>query len=178
MSYYKAYVDDILHRTNKNIKDYIISLGLATLIIFIVLLVGLRWVTSSYIPLKAILIALSELIPAVGSGVVFIPLILNKVFRGSYLLAGQISILYVTLVVIKQLIEPFIVGKYLGIRPIISGAVLIIFYLIGGLKGSILAALIVFIIKLILDMLDINVAYKKRQNIERVKKREIDKNSI
>lgn len=178
MSYYKAYVEDILHRTNKNIKDYIISVLLATLAIFIVLLVGLRWVSSSYIPVKALLIALSELIPVVGSGVVFIPWILNKLFKGSYLLAGQIAILYVTLVVIKQLIEPFIVGKFLGIRPIISGVILIVFYIFGGLKGCIIAAPIVFVVKLVLDMLDINVAYKRRRHMERVKKREMDKKNI
>ncbi len=70
--------------------------------------------------LIGVLIGLFDAFPVVGSGTILIPwaivtLITGGVFRGVALLA-----LYLVIIVVRQIIEPRIVGKHVGLRPIVT----------------------------------------------------------
>lgn len=70
--------------------------------------------------LIGILIAIFDAFPIVGSGMILLPwaiitLITGKVWRGLGL-----AILYAVVVIARQIIEPKIVGKHVGLRPLVT----------------------------------------------------------
>lgn len=70
--------------------------------------------------LIGMLIGLFDAFPVVGSGTILIPwsiitMITGNVFRGTCLL-----LLYLVITVVRQIIEPRIVGKHVGLRPIVT----------------------------------------------------------
>lgn len=68
--------------------------------------------------LIAMLIAAFDILPLFGTGGIMVPWILFNVIIGSYGRALGLFILYIVVTVIRNLIEPKIVGSQLGIHPI------------------------------------------------------------
>lgn len=175
MSYFRVYIEDIMNRTRRSYKNFILSVAILALIVFILNLFGLRFITGEYSPLIAFFIGLTQFIPVVGSGIVFIPWIIHSLFKGYTLYAGQLAVLFITIIIIKQLVEPYITGEYVGFRSFLSLIIFVFFYLIGGLKGCIFGAFLIYSIKVIFDMLDINKSYKKYQFQRKQKRIKVEK---
>jgi len=58
--------------------------------------------------------------PIVGSGTVLIPWGIISLVTGNISRGIGILILYVVITVIRQIIEPRIVGKHVGLRPVVT----------------------------------------------------------
>ena len=121
---------------------YAAAYGLLFLITFGELLVGLFLVGADYVLLPAIIIALLDLLPILGVGVALIPWgVFALVLRDTGLGVGLL-VLYLVITVVRQVVEPHIVGKSLGLHPIpmLIGlyAGLTLFGIAGALLGPLL----------------------------------------
>ncbi|GEM_PF-62035 len=104
----------------KVLKKYILSYALIMLITFAEICVGLLIIRVDRAPLIAAVIAVFDILPIVGSGMVLLPwaiitLILGNIGRGIGLL-----ILWAVVVVVRQIIEPKIVGNHVGLHPLLT----------------------------------------------------------
>ena len=88
------------------------------------LLLGVR-----YPFLLALLIAALDILPVLGVGVALIPLALFYFIGGSVARGIGVLVLYLLMTVVRQIAEPHLVGKSIGLHPL---AMLISFYV--GLK--------------------------------------------
>lgn len=66
-----------------------------------------------------------DALPFVGTGIVLVPLSLMQIFQGRYALAVVCIVLYVACIFLRELLEPRLIGKRIGVTPI---AILISLY--------------------------------------------------
>ncbi len=107
------------------LKAQLILISLTTIIIY----TGLLIIGNPYPLTVALLAALVDILPLVGTGIIFIPWIVYVFLTGDYELTISLSVLYMTVVIQRQLLEPKIISSSIGLNPL---AVLIVLF--AGLK--------------------------------------------
>lgn len=101
------------------IGKYLKAYGLIILITFTELLAAFTVLRVDYALILAAAVSLIDILPVLGTGTVLIPWALFCLFvtRNMYLGVGLI-IAYAVITVIRQVIEPRIVGSYIGLHPL------------------------------------------------------------
>lgn len=84
------------------------------------ILSALKIMSNSYIVIIAIAIAVFDILPVAGSGGVLIPWALISFVTGNTSQGIGLLVIYVVISVIRQYIEPKIVGESLGVNPLIT----------------------------------------------------------
>jgi len=83
-----------------------------------------------------ILIAIFDAFPIVGSGMILLPWAIITMITGELWRGLALAALYATVVIARQIIEPKIVGKHVGLRPIVTLMCMFVgSKLFGGLIG-------------------------------------------
>ena len=80
-----------------------------------------------------------------------IPWAVIHLLLGNTTLAWQIGLLYVILVIIRQIAEPFITGKEIGIRPLYTFLATVVWILLFGAIGAGLGGVVAAVIKAALE---------------------------
>lgn len=97
--------------------------------------------------LLALIIAVVDALPVFGVGTVLIPWGIVEIISGHYQRGISLLLLYIILIVVRQLIEPKIVGQQIGVHPL---ATLFSMYLglqLFGILGMIIGPVLMVIIK-------------------------------
>ena len=102
------------------------------------LLVGFLVLKVSYFFLLALLTAFLDILPVLGVGTVLIPYAVFELIGGRLARGIGLLVLYAVITVLRQIAEPHLVGKSLGLHPILM---LVSFY--AGLKLFGVAGLLV-----------------------------------
>ena len=89
--------------------------------------------------LLAVLIALIDALPVFGTGTVLIPWAVVKLLVGEYPMAVGLILLYVLTQVVRQVIQPKIVGDSMGFPPLMTLFFLYLGFKLHGISGMILA---------------------------------------
>lgn len=111
---------------SKTILKMMRAYGIIMLITFIELFIGFSILSAtgimknSYFIWIAAGIAIFDILPVAGSGGVLIPWALFSLILGNYKQAIGILIIYGVISIIRQYIEPKIVGDSLGVHPIVT----------------------------------------------------------
>ncbi|MBP5281606.1 MAG: sporulation integral membrane protein YtvI [Lachnospiraceae bacterium] len=107
--------------------------------VYLLLVVGLWILNVKYVLLVALLIAFLDLLPIFGTGTVMVPWALIKFFGGDYRMAVGLLIVWGVGQLVRQIIQPKIVGDSIGISPIPTLFMLYIGFQYGGVAGMIIA---------------------------------------
>ncbi len=133
----------LLAKTRAAAGQYLRAYCVLFLITFGELFLGLLALRVNYVFLLATLIALLDFLPIFGVGTALLPWALFSLLTGNTALGVGLVVLYGVITVIRQIIEPHIVGKSLGLHPILMlislYAGLKIFGVIGVFAGPALA---------------------------------------
>jgi len=92
--------------------------------------------------LWAFLIALVDAIPMLGTGTVLVPWSLLCFLQGNPVRGVGLLGLYVTAMLVRSALEPRVVGRQLGINPLLTLAALYAGFRLWGVTGMILAPII------------------------------------
>ncbi|MCX7922821.1 MAG: sporulation integral membrane protein YtvI [Clostridia bacterium] len=87
---------------------------------FVEVTIGLMLIGADYAILMGLVVAISDAIPIVGTGVIMIPWILWNLITGNVQMALGLTIIYLVGVIIRQIFEPKIVGSQLGLHPLVT----------------------------------------------------------
>lgn len=130
-----------------NIKDTVWAFVKTQLIIIaiiaIVCSIGLMLVRNPYALLLGVFIAFFDALPVVGSGSVFVPWSIACIVRGDVGKGTVLLVLYLVCLILREVLEPKIMGQQSGLRPIYT---LISFYIgikLFGISGIILGPVFV-----------------------------------
>ncbi len=111
-----------------------ISFGIMTL--------GFWLLRISYAPLWALIIALVDALPILGSGTVLLPWALVRLLQGSSAHALGLSAIYIVVVTTRSVLEPKLLGKHLGLDPLVTLVALYAGFRLWGFFGMILAPIL------------------------------------
>lgn len=116
------------------IMKYGVSYFLIMLMTFGEIAVGLLIIGKPNAILIAALIAVFDIFPIVGAGLILLPWTIVTFIQGSTLQGIGMAILYVVVIVVRQIMEPRIVGKQVGLPPLLTLACMFVgTSLFGGL---------------------------------------------
>lgn len=111
-------------------------------ITFSVAAAGLLLLQVRYAILWAALIAVVDVFPVLGTGTVLLPWSLVSFLQGDHLLAFGLLGLYAAAAVTRSVLEPRLVGRQLGIDPLVTLLALYVGFKLFGLLGMILAPML------------------------------------
>ena len=96
------------------------SYALIMCITCVELAIGLSIIKIRGAVLVAVLISIFDILPVLGTGGIMIPWTVLSLVRGDLRLALGLALVYVAVTVIRNIIEPKIVGGQLGLHPIVT----------------------------------------------------------
>ncbi len=106
------------------------------------LIVGFLLLRIPYAPLWGMLTSLVDALPVLGTGTVLLPWALVCLLQGNTFLAIGLLGLYAAVSVTRSALEPRLVGKQLGIDPLVTLVALYLGYQLWGLLGMLLSPLL------------------------------------
>jgi len=83
-------------------------------------------------------IALLDLLPLVGTGVVLLPWAVFSLLQGDLPFAAGIGFLYAIIIGVRGILEPKVVGRQLGLHPIVSLCAVYLGYRTMGVTGMVI----------------------------------------
>ena len=104
------------------------------------IIAGMKW----WSPLIAVGVSLLDLLPVIGSGVVFVPWAIIALIAKNTPMAITVGATYIVMVVLRMILDPIITGKSVGLSPLItllaSIGGLVLFGAAGMIIGPVIAA--------------------------------------
>lgn len=108
-------------------------------VVFAILLVGFTLMQIRFSILLAIVFAFLDFLPFFGTGTALIPWAIYKFLVGDYKMVAALVILYGVTQLVRQLIQPKLVGDSMGLNPLYTLFLLYLGYRVGSVLGMIFA---------------------------------------
>ncbi|HHX49866.1 MAG TPA: sporulation integral membrane protein YtvI, partial [Clostridia bacterium] len=141
----------IVHRsgsqTGAAILGYLRAQLLLMLITMAQALLGLYILGMDYVLLITLFVGFLDILPVLGPGLIFVPWIIVLVFSGRVKLGLALLILYGIISVVRQVIQPKILGVSIGIHPLEALISLYVGYKVFGILGVIIGPILLVVIK-------------------------------
>ena len=135
----KGYGRYLKNDVKKLIGGYFLAQFRIMFVVAVILVVGFLVLGIKYAFLIGVLVAILDFLPLFGTGTVLIPWALFKLLSADYPLAAGLALLYVLTQVIRQVIQPKIVGDSMGLPPLWTLVFLYLGFKIHGISGMIIA---------------------------------------
>ena len=107
--------------------------------VYVLLVIGLFILKVDFVLLVAFLIAFLDMLPFFGTGTVLWPWAAIKILSGDYQIAIGLMILYAVTQIVRQVIQPKIVGDTIGMNPLATLIFMYIGYKVSSIAGMIIA---------------------------------------
>lgn len=98
------------------IRSYLIIMSIT----FVELSIGLSILRVRHAVIIAFCVAIFDILPVLGTGGIMLPWAAIVLVQGNYALALGLVLIYVAITIIRNVIEPKIVGGQLGLHPIVT----------------------------------------------------------
>lgn len=98
------------------IRSYAIIISIT----FLELSIGFTIIGLSNPILIALMIAVFDILPVLGTGGIMIPWVIIAAIQGKFSIAISLLIIYIIITIIRNIIEPKIVGSQLGLHPVVT----------------------------------------------------------
>lgn len=138
---------DIKNKFLETIYKYIKAYSIIIFITYCELAVGFLIIGVNYAFLFAALIAFIDILPILGSGAVLIPWGIINIAQKDYFHGFGLLVLYAVISIIRQIIEPKIVGKSIGLYPVVTLISLYVGFNLFGIAGIFLFPITILILK-------------------------------
>jgi sporulation integral membrane protein YtvI len=126
----------------KLIKSYTIIISMT----FVELSIGFIILKISNPLQLALLIAILDILPVLGTGGILIPWAIVSLIRGDLYLGIGLAILYIVILIVRNIVEPRLVGKQIGLHPLIMLMCMYIGVKLFGFLGIFILPLILIIL--------------------------------
>ena len=122
-------------KITRTLTSYLKAYLLIMLLTFCEMFIGLSLLGVNYALLLSVIIAIVDILPILGTGTILIPWALFSFAVSDSRLGIGLLILYAAVSILRQIIEPKIVGSSLGIHPLATLASIYIGIKLIGLGG-------------------------------------------
>ena len=126
----------------KFILGYLLIMGIT----FVQLLIGFFILGIKNFLITAFLISLIDILPVLGIGTVLLPWSVILFLQGNYKLGFGIIILYIIISIVRNFVEPKIIGKQMGINPLFTLLFMFLGLKLAGVAGMIILPIVLIIV--------------------------------
>ena len=133
---------DTLRRVRKAVSSWLLAQLQLSGVTFTVLLLGFLLLRVSYAPLWALITAVVDALPVLGTGSVLLPWSLICLLQGNIAQAVGLLGIYVVVAITRSVLEPRLLGKHLGLDPLVTLIALYVGFRLWGIGGMILSPLL------------------------------------
>lgn len=140
---WKSRLFPALNRSKKALLGWIKAQAKLAAITFVIVLTGLFLLKIPFAPLWAALIALVDAVPMLGTGTVMIPWAVIALIQGQQLQAIGLLAVFGVALLARTTLEPRLVGRHLGLDPLVTLIFLYLGYRFWGILGMLLAPMLV-----------------------------------
>ncbi len=109
------------------------------LILIIIMFIGFKFIGTNYSFLIAALTGILDVLPVFGTGAVLWPWALVEFILGNYFEAIILMVIYLVCQLVKNILQPKLVGDSIGLNPLATLLFMYIGYRFGGIVGLIVA---------------------------------------
>ena len=134
-------------KITRTLTSYLKAYLLIMLLTFCEMFVGLSLLGVNYALLLSVIIAIVDILPILGTGTILIPWALFSFAVSNSKLGIGLLILYAAVSIIRQLIEPKIVGDSLGIHPLATLASIYVGIKLLGFGGIFIGPIVALSLK-------------------------------
>ncbi|MFD1737119.1 sporulation integral membrane protein YtvI [Bacillus salitolerans] len=113
----------------------------------VIVLIGLLFLRVEYAITIALLIGIVDVLPYLGTGLVFVPWIVYSFFTGDMAFTISLLVLYIIIIVQRQIMEPKILSSSIGLDPLATLVSLFVGFKLFGFLGLIIGPVTLVIIK-------------------------------
>lgn len=139
----------IVKNVFKHIKTSMIGFLRAQIILIFLtassVYVGLIILDVKYALTIAILAALLDLLPYIGTGVIFIPWIGYSFITANYSMTIQLSVLYMAIIIVRQIVEPKLLSASIGLNPLATLLMMFVGLNLWGVMGLFISPFLLII---------------------------------
>ena len=125
-----------------NLAGWFLAQLKLTGITFLVLCAGFLLLQISFAPLWAALISLVDALPILGTGTILLPWSLICLLQGEPIRAVGLLGIYICAAILRSILEPKLIGKQLGLDPLLTLLAMYTGYRLWGILGMLLAPLL------------------------------------
>ncbi len=140
-------INSVQMQFKKTVIAYVKAQLILVIISAVLVYIGLKLLHVNHAFTISLYVAFVDLIPYVGSGIIFFPWMIYLFIVGDHALTIQLAILYGSIVIVRQIIEPKILSSSMGTHPLVALIILFIGLQIWGIIGFIIAPLILISIQ-------------------------------
>ncbi|NMD70731.1 sporulation integral membrane protein YtvI [Bacillus sp. DNRA2] len=112
----------------------------------IIILIGLLILRIDYAITVALITGIVDVIPYLGTGAIFVPWIIYEIITGDTGIAIGLTILYIVVLVQRQLMEPKVLSSNIGLDPLATLIALFVGFKLLGFLGLIAGPVLLVII--------------------------------
>lgn len=148
---FPARVGNFLHKIGGETGSAIIGYIRAQLILMLITmaqtLLGLYFLKVDYVLLLTIFVGFLDFLPVLGPGIIFVPWAIISFLSGNVSFAIALVVLYSILSLVRQVLQPKIVGDYIGIHPLETLISLYVGFKLLGIIGIIIGPILLVVLK-------------------------------
>lgn len=144
-SKYIGWLQDAKGFVSDTLLKYLRAYSIIMSITFVELSIGLSVLRVESSILVALLIAIVDIVPVLGTGSVVIPWIIICIIQGNYGRALGLLIMYVVILIVRNIMEPRIVGQSIGLNPLLTLMCMYIGFVNFGVLGMLLIPMLLLI---------------------------------
>ena len=142
--------DSFLHVGVRYIRSYLILMSIT----FVIMLAGFLILRVKNALFLALVISLLDILPLIGVGTVIVPWSIFQLVFGSPVIGIGLIVLLIVHEITRQFAEPRIVGKSLGLHPIVSLVLLYVGYSLFGFFGLLITPVVGILAGLLINKND------------------------
>ena len=121
-------------------------------VLMLIIIAGLYLLHKPYALLQGILIGVADVLPVIGAGLFLNTWAIVALVLGDYYSAIGLFVIYLVTITVRQIIEPRIVGKQLGLYPLVTMISMFAGFQFMGTLGLIAGPLVANICRVTLDV--------------------------
>ena len=136
-----------LKRFRESLVGWLKAQGKLALVTFLIVSLGLLVLGIKSAPLWALLVAFVDAVPMLGTGLILLPWSAVSFLQGQTLRAVGLLAVYGAAVLTRMLLEPRVVGKNLGLDPLLTLVTMYTGFRLWGIGGLLLTPILASAVK-------------------------------
>jgi predicted PurR-regulated permease PerM len=143
-------IEGIKSKSIRMLGKYLRSYSLIIFVTYMILLIGFLILRIKNALFVALFVSVLDILPIIGVGTLLIPWGILEIAIGNKFVGIGLIILFLVNAIVRQFLEPKIIGKSLNIHPIATLIMIYIGYSLFGIMGLIILPAIAIVLSIVL----------------------------